>query len=354
MPKPKPLEMLSSLPSYLGGKRALLGPIFGAIARHVEISDWPKLRFVDAFSGGGVVSLYAKARFGSVLSCDAAARAELIGRAILENNGVRLNRVDLQLFLAGVDGEPYVETQLGDYFIPPTARIIDRGLAYAATVRDPDKAAMLRLLAWRIACLSQPNAGANVSSKNLAERAMSGELSAAGIMQATFAMRPPTLTDLGRFTIAMHKGIFHGDLQFTRADAVTASAEWKGDVWFVDPPYVNSDQYAQKYEVVDRAVMHDAPLAPADSPYGKPKTAEKALAALLANARAGGARMIVWCNSRAWEPLQQLDVILDAFGHAEEVIVDHKHASASGIHSGGGATSAKASGQQEFMAVGYL
>lgn len=354
VPKRPLLGMFDAMPAYLGGKRQLLGPIFGAIARHLEISEWPAMRFVDCFSGGGSVSLYAKARFGHVFASDVSARAEIIAHAILCNNTTRLSKTDLMLFLAGASAEPFVETELADYFPDFTARIIDRGFAYAASVADPTKAALLRLLAWRIACESLPNSGANRStpSKRLYERIMTGELSAAGVMRATFALRAPRLLDLARFAAATHKGIFHGDVTFERADAVQGAAGWHGDVWFIDPPYVGSPEYSTAYNIVDQVLRDKLEKGP----YGKAKTAAPALEHIVESAYAAGAKVIVWCNSRSWEPSEQLALLGSLWPNVEEIEVKHKHRSASGIHGNAaatGATSAEKAGKNEFMAVAY-
>ena len=64
---------LRALPPYLGGKRRLLGHIF----KHVpKPADAPV--FVDAFLGGGSVSLYAKARGYRVVCNDIALRSQIV------------------------------------------------------------------------------------------------------------------------------------------------------------------------------------------------------------------------------------------------------------------------------------
>ncbi len=55
------LKMWSALYPYLGGKRRLCPLIFREIDRVVPRRLWPSLTFLDAFLGGGSVSLGAKA-----------------------------------------------------------------------------------------------------------------------------------------------------------------------------------------------------------------------------------------------------------------------------------------------------
>ena len=50
------------LPAYLGGKRRFCPLLFTLLAEHLSRADWQTSRFLDPFSGGGAVSLYAKAQ----------------------------------------------------------------------------------------------------------------------------------------------------------------------------------------------------------------------------------------------------------------------------------------------------
>jgi len=77
-----------SLPSYFGGKRKLVKYIFKPIKKKDGV-------FIDAFLGGGSVSLYAKAKGYKVIANDIAYRSLIIGKAIIANNSVKLVSEDL-------------------------------------------------------------------------------------------------------------------------------------------------------------------------------------------------------------------------------------------------------------------
>lgn len=77
-----------ALPSYFGGKRKLVKHIFKPIKKTEGI-------FMDAFLGGGSVSLYAKAKGYKVIANDIAFRSLIIGKAIIGNNSVKLESEDL-------------------------------------------------------------------------------------------------------------------------------------------------------------------------------------------------------------------------------------------------------------------
>src|SRR5215510_13237197 len=91
----KRLTMWSALPPYLGGKRRLCPVIFREIDRILPRRQWRALTFLDAFLGGGSVSLYAKAQGFNVVATDIAERSIVIGRALIENTRVKLTREDV-------------------------------------------------------------------------------------------------------------------------------------------------------------------------------------------------------------------------------------------------------------------
>ncbi len=76
---------LKALPPYFGGKRRLLGRIFKQMPKPEEA---PVL--VDAFLGGGSVSLFGKARGYRVIANDIAYRSSIVGKALIENDHVTL------------------------------------------------------------------------------------------------------------------------------------------------------------------------------------------------------------------------------------------------------------------------
>ena len=97
--------LLSALPPYAGGKRRLLGQIFKHLPKPTEAPV-----FVDAFLGGGAVSLRAKARGYRVVCNDLAERSVIVGRALIENDRVTLSEADaLRLFVSHLAAEGFVQ-----------------------------------------------------------------------------------------------------------------------------------------------------------------------------------------------------------------------------------------------------
>lgn len=71
--------------TYLGNKRALLGPIDQAVASVKRRLNKTKLRTFDAFSGSGVVSRYLKAHSSHLATNDLEDYATVISRCYLRN-----------------------------------------------------------------------------------------------------------------------------------------------------------------------------------------------------------------------------------------------------------------------------
>ena len=96
---------LQALPTYFGGKRRLLGQIFKYLPSPEEVPV-----FVDAFLGGGSVSLFAKAKGDRVVCNDITLRSVVVGRALIENNHVTLSTgVVTRLFVGNGTKSDFIE-----------------------------------------------------------------------------------------------------------------------------------------------------------------------------------------------------------------------------------------------------
>jgi len=113
---------------------------------------------LDGFLGGGSVSLYGKAQGFNIVACDIAERSITVGRALIENSRVKLAYEDV-LRLARDDGASpgRVEREYSpSTFAKGQARFLDRALRISTETQDTAKAALIRLLAMRVALLAHP------------------------------------------------------------------------------------------------------------------------------------------------------------------------------------------------------
>ncbi len=250
----KKLSLWSSLPPYLGGKRRLCPLIFREIDRIVPRRHWSGLTFLDAFLGGGSVSLYAKAQGFRVIATDIAERAITVGRALVENSRVRLTRADiLRLLAPTVAPSGRVETTMvPSVFTREQARFIDTALRSASETPDPPKAALIRLLALRMALLCHAYAQVR---KGTIHRMTTGEyesITESAVYHYVDGLRLTTPTKMWELAQIINAGVFEGRATILKQSVLEALPEIQADVAYFDPPYPGVMSYEREYKVIDQ------------------------------------------------------------------------------------------------------
>ena len=259
------LSMWSALPPYLGGKRRLCPLILREVDRILPRRLWPDLTFLDGFMGGGSVALYAKAQGFSVVACDIAERAVVVGQALVENSRTKLTREDALRLAKNSSGSPGLieQTYAPRTFTRAQARLLDRALAQAEAARDPAKGALLRLLAIRVALLAHPMS--QVRSGTI-HRLDSGEYESITesclyhYVDGLRLTRPGKLWELAR---QINAGVFEGRARVLKQDVVKTLPEIEADVAYFDPPYPGVMSYEKEYRVIDEILEgHARPTSP--------------------------------------------------------------------------------------------
>jgi len=245
--------MWSALPPYLGGKRRLCPLIFREIDRIVPRRRWRDLTLLDAFLGGGSVSLYAKAQGFNVIATDIAERAIVIGRALVENSRVRLRREDVLRLLAPKEGPPgQVETTMvPSVFTLEQARFIDAALGAASRTDDPAKANLIRLLAMRMALLCHAYSQVR---KGTIHRVTTGEfesITESAVYHYVDGLRLATPKKLWELACEINAGVFEGRGTVMKRSVLEALPEIEADVAYFDPPYPGVMSYEREYKVID-------------------------------------------------------------------------------------------------------
>lgn len=259
------MKALLALPTYAGGKRKLLGPIFRALPGPVEAP-----LFVDPFLGGGAVSLYAKARGFRVVCNDVALRSHVVGKALIENDRVKLSRDDLIRLSSVADEVGYAQTHLAGHTLPDShCRFLDGALAHA---RGYDS-----VLRWLVMLL--------VVKHTLRLRPM-GNFGAKTIMHQVAAgawedMNPNYVRDLVTRGVPRHPirmaeairlqinaGVFsNGHVnEAHRGDALEFLSRTQGDICYMDPPYSGTQSYERSMKPLDD-LLNGGPAELAPSPF---------------------------------------------------------------------------------------
>jgi adenine-specific DNA-methyltransferase len=250
----KRLSIWPALMPHLGGKRRLAPLIFREIDQIVPRRRWSELTLLDAFLGGGSISLYAKAQGFSVLATDIAERAIVSGKAIVENSRVRLAREDVLRVLATTRSEPgrVESTMVPSVFTAEQARFIDSALRVASQMGDTSKAALIKFLALRVALLAHPYAQVR---KGTIHRMTTGEfesITESAVYHYVDGLRLTTPARLWELAQQINAGVFEGRATVQKGDVMTLLPEIEADVMYADPPYSGGVMsYEKEYACID-------------------------------------------------------------------------------------------------------
>lgn len=252
-PSRKRLSLWGALPPYLGGKRRLCPLIFREIDRLLPRAAWHGRTFLDGFLGGGSVSLYAKSQGFAVVSTDIATRAITVGKALIANSRVRLTHDDVLALVGPSDRPPgRVEQEMVPaVFTANVARLIDRALAIAAATGDDAKAALLLLLAIRVAMLEHPMSQVR---KGTIHRVATGEYEAITdscvhhYVEGLRLTRPDRLWAIAQ---QINAGVFAGEARVVQGNILDLLPSIDADIAYFDPPYPGVMSYEKEYRVID-------------------------------------------------------------------------------------------------------
>ncbi len=244
------MRMFEALPSYLGGKRRLVGAIF----KHLPpASDAPV--FADAFLGGGSVSLYAKARGYAVRANDIAARSTTIGEALIANDRVLLRDADLASLFVPTETDGFVRDAFQpDIVTPRHAAFLDNAMAVARGVTG-ERGALLRLLLVRYLLEQRPMG--NFGAKTIIHQLDAGEFDQVdeaylrGSAERVVGLHPLTL--LRELATKINQGVFaNGKAHVvSQGDALDFVRQVQADILYLDSPYGGTVSYEVALRPID-------------------------------------------------------------------------------------------------------
>lgn len=258
----------------MGGKRQLANDIL----KHVKPKEKAPV-FADAFMGGGSVSLLAKAKGYQVLSNDSAYRSEVIGRALIENDEIKIHKADLMRLTMPIKNDGFVQRKYTPkIFTTKQAQFLDNAMAHIAGEKDQTKQSLLTLLLIKH-IIGVRNFGKFTHTKDAQElearrfdyplRTRShSERNLRHITHPYEAMRP----------IAQHinEAIFRNgrENQTFQMDAIDFIKSIKADTAYFDPPYADTSSYENEYKVLDEIISDSAEAkTEGKNPWSDSKTA---------------------------------------------------------------------------------
>ncbi len=355
MPSLSRARLFSALPPYLGGKRRLIPWIFQTLGRAAPPSSWEKLTFIDAFTGGGAVSLYAKTQgFQQIYCNDWSERSQIVIKALLENHSHLLSREEVLMLTRSLpEGEApgFIQRHFSpNVFASRHAEALDRLLYWSDKVQNPTKRALSQLLAWHLirdfVCISS---SISTSNKPYAE-ALDGlrdwqTLNPKRFVDDSFPnLLKPTWHSLEKRRRALNRGVFSGSpVKRFQMDAIAFVSQAEGDVLYADPPYPGCLSYEATNRILDGVLTRQRPEASlSTSPFTKDTEA-------LENLLDGAQHIPIWLISYGNNHISLEDLVVLVRRHAPK-----RHVKANAQAFKHLPHVAKRTGTQELLVLAYV
>jgi adenine-specific DNA-methyltransferase len=255
--------------TYLGNKRALLGPIAGAVEKVRRRLGKQRLRVLDAFSGSGVVSRFLKAHASHLVSNDLEDYAAVAGRCYLRNR----RSVDLPLLAEMVSdlNRRVAAPDIATGFIEELYAPRDESRITADDRVFYTKANARRLDSYRRLIESVPSAHRDLLLGPLLSKA-SIHANTAGVFKGFYKNRETGIGQFGgsgsdalaRITGDIHLEVpvlsnFDCEYEVRQEDANELARSLPAlDLAYIDPPY-NQHPYGSNYFMLNLLVRYQRP-----------------------------------------------------------------------------------------------
>ncbi|AYO30610.1 hypothetical protein D2962_08230 [Biomaibacter acetigenes] len=242
------MKFLQALPPYFGGKQNLLKKIFNLLPGPEKAPT-----FVDAFLGGGSVSLYAKAMGYKVHCNDLAERAAVIGRGLIENARTRLNKTDVAMLLKPNDYSLCQKEPLIKYFTDDDAVFIDTILGNLRQKEAGYKKDLLTLALINFILRSRHHGDFGVQWTYEALRPKENIYLPLGHMRSAKLYLKSSTDRLLKEIRKVNASVFSNGQEntFSQMDVLQFLERVRADIAYFDPPYYGSAPYEERYKVLD-------------------------------------------------------------------------------------------------------
>jgi len=256
----------------MGSKRKLSARIFGMLANYVPKSTWREMVFLDAFTGGGAVSLSAKLKGFNTLYCnDVSDRSQIVLNALIKNESTQLSLAQMKPHSFGVTPQDvgFVESHYGgSVFSQRHARCLDWLLGVIQKTHCPIQQNLLRLLLWKLTSrFVAYGTSIGTSNRGCATALDTGnyhKLNPKRFKDGSFErLLKPTLSDMQKLTAQINGGIFPalGPVYTCKQDIFQLLPTVHPDIAYFDPPYANTAGYTKELTVLD-SVLFGKPIDP--------------------------------------------------------------------------------------------
>jgi adenine-specific DNA methylase len=269
----KTWKKFEALPNYFGGKRRIIADIF----KRAQKKDGT---FVDAFLGGGSVSLWAKAKGYRVIANDIAERSFTIGKALIENSRTKIADEDVALLFQKTDNAGFIEkTCVPKIMVSKTARFLDNAFSSLRKNFEPDSARfyLMQMLLVKYIAGTRQFAKYTHTRDTMDLEAGKFEYPFRSKSHAShnLQMISHPLPYLLKIKNLINRGVFdnHQQNEVHKLDVFEFLKNTKGDIAYFDPPYPDSSSYENEYYVLD-CMLAGKKIAKDDSVFSR-KDAEE-------------------------------------------------------------------------------
>ena len=313
------MRMWNALAAYYGGKRKLVSIIFNRISKVIPREKWYGMAFIDAFLGGGAVSLYAKSQGFKVTCNDIAKRSYIAGKALIKNS-TKIKDEDIQkLFLLNEHNSHFIEENyVPDVFAKRHAVFLDQAFANADTE-------LLTYLLIKYIFHIRPYS--KFSSPNAFNRPFEDgrfdEIKSTYLQSIKVNLTSP-LRILNAEAENINNGIFSNGLQhkvcnmdvFKFLEDCTAEG-----ILYLDPPYAGTLTYESEYAVLDK-------ILGAEYPESRFSGGIEALDELLSKAEKFPLWIISFGNAGGKNSLEELVKIVSKYRDCKSDEFEYRHCEA--------------------------
>jgi adenine-specific DNA methylase len=219
-----------AIPSYFGGKRKLARRILSHAKGEV---------FIDAFLGGGSVSLLAKAKGMKVICNDISERSRIVGKAIIENKGKKLTDYDLYSLFNETENK-FIRDHFPNLALEKDIQFLDDAFANAKT--DLQKLLLIKFLfKYKPFSMLSNKVPTDLNDCNLK------------VIQPHLKYMFKPIRTLKKIKEQINYGIFDNgkDCEFHNKDVFEFLDTVQGDTVYFDPPYAGSQSYEEFYYILD-------------------------------------------------------------------------------------------------------
>lgn len=203
------------------------------------------------------MGLYAKAQGFAVLCADQAERSVIIGKALIQNDAVRITEEDILRLFVPAEGNRHLieERYVPDCFAEATAGFLDNALAAVDLVTDQTKQYLLRLLLLKYIYWMRPHSkfsSPGAFNRPFAEERWDDIKSTYKHAITANASHPlPALRALAR---DVNRAVMRGaqPCRTMKGDALdTIHAGEGAEILYLDPPYSGTLSYEEEYRILD-------------------------------------------------------------------------------------------------------